>query len=72
MIFDSMVGKNQGGETGFGIGGRKHPDNRILVIVGCEKRMVTTKGVSPSLKTSSSALSFEQIVKNEAKNKKGN
>ena len=41
IIFDQMVGSQQGTETGFGIGTSQHGDIDILVEVNCDKKTVT-------------------------------
>lgn len=43
IIFDEMVGKNQGGETGYGITTHMHGDIWRLVEVDCKKQLVTVK-----------------------------
>lgn len=44
IIFDEMIGKDQGEETGYGIGGEQHGDVRMLIIVNCQKQTVTIEG----------------------------
>jgi hypothetical protein len=41
IIFDQMVGIQQGTETGFGIGTSQHGDIDILVEVNCKEQTVT-------------------------------
>jgi hypothetical protein len=41
IIFDEMIGKNKGEETGFGIGGKKHGDIWRLITVDCDNETIT-------------------------------
>lgn len=40
IIFDQMVGSQQGTETGFGIGTSQHGDIDILIEVNCKDRTI--------------------------------
>ena len=41
IILETMIGKNSGAETGFGIGTKMHGDIDNLVTVDCDKQLVT-------------------------------
>ena len=43
IIFDEMVGKGQGEETGFGIGTEQHGDVWRIITVDCERSMINVK-----------------------------
>jgi len=41
IIFDEMIGDDQGNETGYGIGGTEHGDIRTLIKVNCANQTIT-------------------------------
>jgi hypothetical protein len=43
IIFDEMIGKEQGQETGFGISKNKHGDVWKLITVDCKPQKVTVE-----------------------------
>jgi len=43
IIFDEMVGENQGKETGFGIGTEQHEDVWRVITIDCEEKTVKIK-----------------------------
>jgi hypothetical protein len=66
IIFDAMIGKNQGEETGFGIGSKLHGDVYRLVTVNCENQTVKVEQVNYKPKLIFSG-SFDKFIKHKFK-----
>jgi hypothetical protein len=62
IIFDEMIGEEQGKETGFGIGTIKHDDIWLLIVVDCDKKEVTINNLPEEKETTES---FEDFIKHD-------
>jgi len=64
IIFDTMVGNDQGNETGFGIGSQLHTDVYRLVTVDCQNQTVKVEQVNYEPKIEYEG-SFKDFVKHK-------